>query len=891
MPRLVQASRTSFSRFVQATCCIRDRGEPASSTALYPLPLPSIGLFGAGIPKTGPPGLNITHYKRDLAFERVLYIVVLGLNYLHSDFRHVPNGSLRRQPTELHCKVFSRIRSLLRACSEQGSHSLCSGRRGPRVVARLSELALHLQGLGLSTLSYPRGVPIDGLVPHDDDAYEALRPYRDADPDRLKISGSGTWNLEKYLSPESPLALPRASAMRANPENSLPYPQADLEEASRTLRLLKLWDKKGLLYLSFLPKGARELSRVFGARKDEKIDRMIGDRRGPNGLEGRVLGPSRFLPQGHLLTQLTVPAGHKLVGASTDRADFYHQARISACKAEGNSIGPRFRLGDFADTDLLQSARALVMSCKRSRPGRPCATSLLQDTRLVTPGISPSVLFDDSLPVRGAFRSLYQGDHSGVEVATEAHTSLLQLHGLLGEGQQLLAKRPVGLSGPWDGLIIDDFFSLSTEPVSKPAHLSAAALRVEQARACYAAEGVAGSPHKDINGAELFQAAGAQINSTPGPLKEGRVLVSAPTPKVLSLAYISLKAAALPAITEELASNLAGSWISVLMFRRCLFAILDSFFALGKRDASHAAASKLRFLPRKAAQEIVLLAVLSPLAASNVAAEFCDRIFCSDSSSAKGAFCSAPAQPEVAASMWLGADKKGCYTMLSRASQEPDAERDSENEEEGLFPEPGRRPLAFDFDVLCFFSGAEGVADLCAKKGLRVSPIIDTACSIEYDLRSVALFEWAVHLIWTGRARSLVFVLPSSVCKQAGTLPGRTAFKGYSVASRCIGLFKAAVRASVPAFLFFKRGSAFLSNVQANGLLAVSGVSLVPRAPSDNDPVASPGIAFAPRPLPDLFFTSRGVPGTASAGVASLICRRKQRSNQAWRALQYMMPC
>ena len=33
-----------------------------------------------------------------------------------------------------------------------------------------------------------------------------------------------------------------------------------------------------------------------------------------------------------------MPAGMKLIGASTDRADFHHQAAISASKAEGNAV-------------------------------------------------------------------------------------------------------------------------------------------------------------------------------------------------------------------------------------------------------------------------------------------------------------------------------------------------------------------------------------------------------------------------------------------------------------------------------------------------------------------------------------------------------------------------
>ena len=66
----------------------------------------------------------------------------------------------------------------------------------------------------------------------------------------------------------------------------------------------------------------------------------------------------------------------------------------------------------------------------------------------MTPGVPTSMLFDGSCRVRGAFRSLFQGDHSGVEVATEAHASLLQAHGLLEERHRLQATHPIGRSGP-----------------------------------------------------------------------------------------------------------------------------------------------------------------------------------------------------------------------------------------------------------------------------------------------------------------------------------------------------------------------------------------------------------------------------------------------------------
>ena len=48
LPRLVLASRTSFSKFLRSSMCIRDRGQPASDSALFPLPVLDLSVFKAG---------------------------------------------------------------------------------------------------------------------------------------------------------------------------------------------------------------------------------------------------------------------------------------------------------------------------------------------------------------------------------------------------------------------------------------------------------------------------------------------------------------------------------------------------------------------------------------------------------------------------------------------------------------------------------------------------------------------------------------------------------------------------------------------------------------------------------------------------------------------------
>ncbi|CAE7766979.1 unnamed protein product [Symbiodinium sp. CCMP2592] len=668
------------------------------------------------------------------------------------------------------------LRTMLRACSERGSHSLAAGRRGPHLIARLRELDLHLSGLGLSAFPYPRENFASGFVPHGADGPEALRPYRDADPKRLKISGRGEWPLERYLGPELLLPFLEPRVLRSIPPNSLPYPDASSEDPVRMRDLFRVWDARGLLYISTNEKAPRELTRVFGAYKSDAADRQIGDRRGANGCEGRVHGPSKLLPPGQMLTCITTKPGTKIIGASTDRADFYHQAKVSCSKAEGNAAGPRLRLEDFEGTETLRAARALVRSeLARPRPSRPLA-SVSEEARLVSPAVLPRHLFDPETPACGCFRSVYQGDHVGVEYGTEAHGNLLEEGGLLLPPTRLLAKRAPSRLGTWEGLIIDDYYCLSSEPASADPASSEAARRVRAAHVIYERDQVQGSPDKDILGADFIVCAGAQVDSSDKVVEAGCCFVSAATPKLLALSVISLKTAAMPAISEELASNLAG----------------------------------------KVAQELVVLASLAPVLLSNVAAPFCDRVFCSDASMNRGATCSTKVPEEVAASLWLAAEKKGCYTMLDGGATHcipPDSDH-----EDGELEVAAKRPLAFDFDVLLIFEGAAGLAVAAADKGL--SPVTEGA--------------------------SLIF-------------------------KRSVALFKAAVRASVPAVFLYKKGAGVLTTAPARNLLAVDKVLIIPPAIGAQGSLGQPGLAFCPTEFPKLFWASRSVPQAAASGLVSLL--------------------
>lgn len=101
---------------------------------------------------------------------------------------------------------------------------------------------------------------------------------------------------------------------------------------------------------------------------------------------------------------------------------------------------------------------------------------------------------------------------------------------------------------------------------------------------------------------DFFKAAGAEVNSTTSVVRRGAVTVGAPSSKRLALSVLSLRAAALPCITSRLSSRLAGNWVSVLLYRRCLSCAISGFFSLAA-GLEQSSRNQISPLPRKVADE------------------------------------------------------------------------------------------------------------------------------------------------------------------------------------------------------------------------------------------------------------------------------------------------
>ena len=470
----------------------------------------------------------------------------------------------------------------------------------------------------------------------------------------------------------------------------------------------------------------------------------------------------------------------------------------------------------------LAGTEAYGLLCKRRGATKPASL-------LVPPPSRAKVV--------ACFQAVFQGDHLGVEIATCAHRNLLISAGLLAPSEELLSTRPFPDSQVVQGLVIDDFYSVSLEHPATPPEDSAAVARLDCALEAYDQHRLLGSTEKNVRGADCSRVAGAELDSTPGTRSLGLVTAGAPRSKRLSLASISLSLAALPGTSPALHACLLGGWVSSFVYRRPLMAVFQKAFALCPASCSSAEASQVTSLPRSVADEFALAAALAPLAVSDLAACWDDRVFATDSSEEGAAIVCTPVSQSTTALIWRSSDKKGASTkLLSRAQaavrkldlgfEEPLFERplgpggspDSFLDDLRLAEVRPNRPLGLRFHFLQVGGRGSLICDGLASRGWVVGPVLHLDFSPRYDLASHEFFLWLVHLLDSGAVDSLylrppskffsaaAWPLPCTSKKTYAHLDGPRVRLGKLLAQRALFLFHRACRVGALCMLEQPRG-------------------------------------------------------------------------------------
>ena len=521
----------------------------------------------------------------------------------------------------------------------------------------------------------------------------------------------------------------------------------------------------------------------------------IGDRRWCNGAEMHPKGPSAFLPAGVNLTSLHCPRGFKLVGCVTDRRDFYHQAEVSRARAWTNQLPFAFATQNFFGSAELKELEQVINE-KYGRVSHGDRLGLQRKPALLV-GACPDTVY-------AGFKSLFQGDHLGVEYALASHSNLLRSGGLLTDKNQVLRHRPFPRGPCWETLVIDDYVIISKERVSCKRGASLAEKKLEVAEAIY----------KKAEGRGIFPSCRCRDSIwTSGDIHRTCWGCRPCCKNSLDL---------LPFIEGcrlacRLASRLAGQWISLLMFRRFLTCTLDGLFRLGaptKREANDVVT-----LHRSVAEELVLASIGGFLAVTDISVGYDEKVYAADASNGKGAVTACKVPVALSELLWLGGDRKGAYTTLDKG---PAAtlrqlgihyeEEEVVDHEELLASPPRVLDFAFDFVEICGGSGV--LSEELAHQGLRVCSPIDLTASKHYDLTSVKLLDWILQMIQEKRFKAVGCEPPCTTFSPAQHPASRSyenplgfdrkerhTLIGTTLALRCLTIMLMCFRVGTPAFL------------------------------------------------------------------------------------------
>ena len=763
LPRWVLATRNDYAWHLARSFSVEWHG-PTMRSTVFPLPVPFPKCFGGSGPQLSRSRMKV------VALKRLVHLIVVALNYMHLG-RFATLQELGRFPNGHQLACFRRLYNYVAVCGYRSEPlPVVPGRAGAELISCMDTLERYLVEHGDFAGGYggERRTP---FVPRREDedekavSYPQLKPYRALDPDRLRISGRGRWPLADYL--EGVLWLPfvEPAILRHHQDVSgCPMPSFAGERRSDYLKLAGRWDALGLLRLHE-DDGEVGYCKIFNTWKNKEQDRQIGDRRAVNAQECSISGPSSRLPSGPTLLNLHCLRGECIRGSVTDRRDFYHQVYVTRSRSATNMVPFSFTREELGGLSALEQFDESVQvgAFDRMIHGDRYGKEPLRKGQ-------PSELHP-------AFGALYQGDHLGVEFALAGHESLLQREGLLVEDERLQSQSALPLGVTWQGLIIDDFFVISAQPVSRPVEKCDAFLHLVKAREAYERHSLPGSPEKDVVAALTFKAAGAEVDAAKEVTSRGMCTVGAPLQKRLGLGLLSLRLASLDGISSRVAARVSGSWVSVLLYRRCISSVVDDLFALGARYEEEGEDVMLP-LSRRVSQELTFLAVLSPIAVSDVASPFSRTVYATDSSMEKGAIVETKVSSDLAKGLWLGGDKRGCYTKLQnpfravrrqvfRGIDEDLLDDNSDGEGLEVLASGVQKGIPFFFDFVEVCGGVGAVSHAMDLLGFSVAPVLDLSDSSHYDLKDLRLLEWIYHMLEQNRFRSVMLEPPCTTFSPA----------------------------------------------------------------------------------------------------------------------------
>ena len=405
--------------------------------------------------------------------------------------------------------------------------------------------------------------------------------------DRVKMAGEPSFDPRPFLNDDTRDLYDRPLDHVCLPDpHEEPPPKVRVHaQFNEKMKLLKLLEDTHRL--SF--RSPKEVFEGFGnglfcVPKDLVVDRLILDARPANCL---IEPPNKYiLTMGASTTLLGIhlKEDEKLLAAGEDLSNFFYTFKVGDQRTSRN----------FLEWKIPTS----LVSHMPSFPAR------LRDEKFVYPCLA----------------TLAMGDASACEFAQTSHLSMGLHCGAFDPENLITIHGRVPRTPFMAGIIIDDLIFL--EKVAKSTiQAPVTSERVPVMHEMYHKVGLEAHPSKGFKDSVSSDFWGAHLDGDIG-------LIRANIPRSMSLCWIASRVASMGVSTISSLEALAGGFVSLFSFRRRLMSILDYIYQV---QAGRDQRDIIR-LPEALIAELYMLCALSPLAVSDLRANFCEELYAVDAS-------------------------------------------------------------------------------------------------------------------------------------------------------------------------------------------------------------------------------------------------------------------
>lgn len=449
---------------------------------------------------------------------------------------------------------------------------------------------------------------------------DVFSTFKEVDPSRLSFVGTPSFNPSPYLDELSRRIFENPLATRDDPSSYRgKKPKLKVHcSLNEKVKLFELLDSSGRLGLHRPSEVQADFgSGLFSVVKDMKKDRLILDSRGANLLERPAQRWIQSLACGESLVKLLMREGEVVRTSGNDLRDFYYLFSCSESRSVRNTlVGP------------LHASKVAHLNAARKK------------------NYTDGWLF-------GSLRTLAMGDCQAVELAQTCHLSLALNAEVATKDNLISMHQPLPRSREMTGLVIDDFITLSLEKEDELRSRSLGAVMADKMFQKYEEVNLIPNEKKSFRDELYASFWGVDLDGKSGLLRGS-------LKRAIPLAGLIIRVSKLGAASAGLLEVLAGSVISIFLYRRRLLSLLDSLFESYRgREAS-----ELVGLDGRTRSDLMIIATLIPLAVTNLKARVGGRITASDASSWGEAAVTAKIPEKIAEELYRHTLRKSLWVRL-----------------------------------------------------------------------------------------------------------------------------------------------------------------------------------------------------------------------------------